>query len=241
MMSQQSHALFPRRDRGQSTQIGHVTASESSRIRCTTGLPHQENQKEVVPHLKACPVPWNHVHCSDCDPSFEHRWKRRFPRRSVAVSPEKVSPRDRGQLFNKRHRRGETRKKDECFPLPKRIPGLKCVNSGVNSVSILPNQFPQVGPWHHVGATMEITLDKKLIHHRISWELNPIHAKPNKTKKQGSPLRSIHRKFRIGKCERFSTEFWNGLKLKPAEENHNEVRLRQTYTKSKKSMVRFLA
>ena len=45
------------------------------------------------------------------------------------------------------------------------------------------------------------TLDKKLIHHRISWELNPIHAKPNKTKKKGSPLRSIQRKFGGGKCE----------------------------------------
>ena len=43
--------------------------------------------------------------------------------------------------------------------------------------------------------------DKKLIHHRISWELNPIHAKPNKTKKKGSPLRSIQRKFGGGKCE----------------------------------------
>ena len=69
------------------------------------------------------------------------------------------------------------------FPLRRRITGLKCVNSEVNSVSILPNGFPQVGPWHHVGATMEITLDKNLIHHRICWELNPVHAKPEKTKK----------------------------------------------------------
>ena len=34
------------------------------------------------------------------------------------------------------------------------------------------------------------TLDKKLIHHRISWELNPIHANPNKTKKTESSTKS---------------------------------------------------
>ena len=30
-----------------------------------------------------------------------------------------------------------------------------------------------MGPWHHVGATMEITLDKKWIIEVIRWELNP--------------------------------------------------------------------
>ena len=50
---------------------------------------------------------------------------------------------------------------------------IKSVNSEVHSVNILPNGFPQLGPWHLVGATMEITLDKNLIHHRIGWELNP--------------------------------------------------------------------
>ena len=33
------------------------------------------------------------------------------------------------------------------------------MNSEVKSVNILPNGFPQMGPWHLVGATMEITLD----------------------------------------------------------------------------------
>ena len=55
----------------------------------------------------------------------------------------------------------KTEKKADCFPLRKRIPELKCVNSEVNSVSSLPTGFPQMDPWHHVGATMEITLDKK--------------------------------------------------------------------------------
>ena len=31
-----------------------------------------------------------------------------------------------------------------------------------------------MGPWHHVGATMEVTLDKKWIIRVIRWELNPI-------------------------------------------------------------------
>ena len=75
---------------------------------------------------------------------------------AVSMAVEKnLSAQYSGPLFNKRHRRGETRKKDECFPLRRRITKLKCVNSEVNSVSILPNGFPQVGPWHHVGATME--------------------------------------------------------------------------------------
>ena len=106
-----------------------------------------------------------------------------FPRLSAARSSEKNEAQDCGKLFKKRRRHGETGSKAECFPWRRRITGLKCVNSEVNSVGILPNGFPQVGPWHHVGATMEITLDKKLIHHRISWELNPIHAKPNKTER----------------------------------------------------------
>ena len=33
--------------------------------------------------------------------------------------------------------------------------------------------FPQMGPWHHVGATMEITLDKNWTIIMIRWELNP--------------------------------------------------------------------
>ena len=64
-------------------------------------------------------------------------------------------------------------KKGERFTLLRRITGLKRVNSVVNSVSILPTGFPQMGPWHLVGGTIEITLDKNLIHHRIGWELNP--------------------------------------------------------------------
>ena len=34
--------------------------------------------------------------------------------------------------------------------------------------------MPQMAPWHHVGATMEITLDKKWIIEVIRWELNPL-------------------------------------------------------------------
>ena len=34
--------------------------------------------------------------------------------------------------------------------------------------------FPHVGPWHHVGATMEITLDKNWIIVVIRQELNPV-------------------------------------------------------------------
>ena len=31
-----------------------------------------------------------------------------------------------------------------------------------------------MAPWHHVGAKMEITLDKKWIIEVICWELNPL-------------------------------------------------------------------
>ena len=31
-----------------------------------------------------------------------------------------------------------------------------------------------MAPWHHVGVTMEITLDKKWIIEVIRWELNPL-------------------------------------------------------------------
>ena len=31
-----------------------------------------------------------------------------------------------------------------------------------------------MAPWHHVGATMEIALDKKWIIEVIRWELNPL-------------------------------------------------------------------
>ena len=47
-------------------------------------------------------------------------------------------------------------------------------------ILILPNGFPQMGPWHHVGATMEITLHKHWIIEVIRWELNPVNAQPNK-------------------------------------------------------------
>ena len=38
-------------------------------------------------------------------------------------------------------------------------------------------ECPQIGPWHHAGATMEITLDWKWILNGIRRELNPMHAK----------------------------------------------------------------
>ena len=36
-----------------------------------------------------------------------------------------------------------------------------------------------MGPWHHVGATMEFTLDKNWIIGVIRWELNPFNVHPN--------------------------------------------------------------
>jgi hypothetical protein len=44
----------------------------------------------------------------------------------------------------------------------------------------LPKGFPQVGPWHHVGTTMEITLEKNWIIEVIRWELNPVNVQSNK-------------------------------------------------------------
>ena len=55
----------------------HVTAAKSSRIGCATGLPHQDNQKKVVPNLKACPCTFSWWKF-DCDQSPEQSGKRRF-------------------------------------------------------------------------------------------------------------------------------------------------------------------
>ena len=62
---------------------------------------------------------------------------------------------------------------DDCFTLLKRITNIKVSiqKSGRSTFSHL--GFPQLGPWHHVGATMEITLDKTWIVMAIRWELNP--------------------------------------------------------------------
>ena len=157
--NQQRRALFPRGDRDRSTQIGYVTADRSSRIGCTTDLPHQDNQKKVKPHLKEWPAPSLHVLVCDCGPSLEQIGKRRFCSCQHDVD-KKVNPRHSGQVFNQRHQRGETRNKASCFNLLKMNSQVKSVNSEVRSVSSLPTGFPQMGPWHHVGATMEITLDK---------------------------------------------------------------------------------
>jgi hypothetical protein len=69
-------------------------------------------------------------------------------------------------------------RKAGCFILLKRITKLKCVNSEVTSVHILPKQgCPRLAPWHHVGAPIEVTLDKKWIIRVIRWELNPSTSK----------------------------------------------------------------
>ena len=47
-------------------------------------------------------------------------------------------------------------------------------------VLTLPKGFPRVGPWHHVGTTMEITLGKNWIIEVIRWELSPVNVQENK-------------------------------------------------------------
>ena len=57
--------------------------------------------------------------------------------------------------------KGCMNRKADCCPLLKRITKLKCVNSEFKSVNTHPEEgCLQLAPWHHVGATMEITLDK---------------------------------------------------------------------------------
>ena len=50
-----------------------------------------------------------------------------------------------------------------------------------------------MGPWHHVGATMEVTLDKKWIIRVIRWELNPINLNLDLT----LYIYRVHRSLRI--------------------------------------------
>ena len=64
-----------------------------------------------------------------------------------------------------------------CFTLLRRITKLKCVNSEVTSVHILPKQgCPRLAPWHHAGVTMEITLDKNGSCHWSVGNRIPSHA-----------------------------------------------------------------
>ena len=80
-----------------------------------------------------------------------------------------------GTLFN-HSTRWNAAEKANCFTLLKRITNLKCVNSEVRSFQVSHKVFLQMGPWHHVGATTEITLDWKWINTVIQSELNPSHA-----------------------------------------------------------------
>ena len=70
--------------------------------------------------------------------------------------------------------------KADCFTILKQTTKLKCVNSEFRSSSLSQKGFPQVGPWHHVGTTMEITLEKNWIIEVIRWELNPVNVQSNK-------------------------------------------------------------
>ena len=68
------------------------------------------------------------------------------------------------------------------------------------------SQRPQI----EIGAH---THTRQLILHRIRWELNPLNARPNKTKTKGSPQRSIHWKFSVRKWESRNIRwcgFWLG-------------------------------
>ena len=141
--------------------------------------PHQENQKGrgTTPESMS----WHLFHVMQwLQFGTWAAWKRRFVRLSDAHS-KKIEARYCGTLFNKRRRQSETRKKADCFPLLKWITRLKMSIQKSDGVKFPTNGFPQMGPWQHVGAIMEIdwkgsTKWIKVIHR----ELNPRHAKPEK-------------------------------------------------------------
>ena len=77
-----------------------------------------------------------------------------------------------GKWFNKATTTGETGKTN-CCTLLKQIINIKMSLQKPGQSTFSHLGFPQMGPWHHVGATMENTLDKTWIVIAIHWELNP--------------------------------------------------------------------
>ena len=114
---------------------------------------------------------------------------------TAATRQKRWVPHHNGQQFKHGDRRRETWKKAGCFPLLRRITRLKCVNSVITSVNSLPKQgFPQVGPWHHVGATMEITLDKNWSFIGSVGNWIPIQAKIRISYRYWRVLFDVHRR-----------------------------------------------
>ena len=133
----QRSCVTPFRERGRSTHMEYRQLPNSL-IRCTTGWPHQEDQKKVIPHLKACPETLSC--CSTGELSLEQRWKK-----ESFDGVQLQTPRKRWGLIL-RHvvqhfdRRCETWNKADCFTLLRRIIKLKTVNSEVRSVNSLPKR-----------------------------------------------------------------------------------------------------
>ena len=103
--------------------------------------------------------------------------KEGFPTYNTSPNWEKGEARDSGQLFNTSIDRVKIEKRHVVSHYLDELPGKKCQFRSQIGVKSPTKGFPQMGPWHHVGATMEITLDKKWILNWIRRELNPKHAK----------------------------------------------------------------
>ena len=157
---------------------------KSSRIRCTTCWPHQENQKKVGHHT------WKHVACQPaCSWNLWHAvslsskgGKWRFRRRPSAVQTrEKRSIEAQAQRQVVQHIdfdgvRPEIRLIVSLYV--DELPDWKCVNSEVRTQStVSPNGVPSNGSmapcWSHHGHHTR----QELILHRICRELNPMQAK----------------------------------------------------------------
>ena len=86
--------------------------------------------------------------------------KRKFlaVRHSCTVEELHSTGFHKGPQDQRDSQKGWKNRKASCCTLLKRISKLSLRRSGQSTFTL--KRVPHVGPWHHVGATMEITLDK---------------------------------------------------------------------------------
>ena len=120
--------VFPKRDRSRSSHMDWNSCSSSNEIDAQNVWPHQIPKR---PHVQdVCSAAGSSV----CEKgSF---WLFRAASREQRCMFQRFAKDGRGSGT---WQKGQNRKAD-CFTLLKRITGLKCVNSGVQSVNIHPEK-----------------------------------------------------------------------------------------------------
>ena len=84
-----------------------------------------------------------------------------------------IEARNGGQQFNSATMTSETGKKANCSALPLQIKYIEMSIRSSDRSTFSHLGFPHLGPWQHLGATMDSTLDKREFIVAIRWEPNP--------------------------------------------------------------------